>query len=407
MSDWANVAAQLANKNHTKSLSNGNVKPATGQNGSPSMSSASAKAALLAHKAALSHQADTHLSETAAQESLKDARDRALLAATKSFRQQKVLEKKSPAGLSASDQRDAELASRRITARQQETQSRRDIIHIKPEMLTEHPPIRMEVEEKRHNDALHASALSLARTVYNQRTAEQNVEPSAKDQAKQYVSLQDAAQKLAAQRIAKINESTSNLPPRSKSTRTTTNLLQKVRRGHRRSTSDDDLTSEYTRKELAYRKSQMSAVESKRSEDQQAERSRIMAAAERKVQAQMQTLDATVFAETGKMSPAMMSDWDSQARVRRANNPQVISMRDTQADSAVDVGAGKVVDRADVEYLAEQRVGPTLRGIDEAVEKRRQEDADKKERIEEEKRFARQEREKRKEDRAEQKRLEG
>jgi hypothetical protein len=131
-----------------------------------------------------------------------------------------------------------------------------------------------------------------------------------------------------------------------------------------------------------------------------------MVMAEKKVHQQMHKLDEEVFNETGKMSPAMMSEWDAKARARVREHNQ-ISMRETKPDSAVDVGAGKLVDRSEVEELAFARVGPTLRRIDHAVEKRKAEEAEQSAKEEERKRMAREEKEKTKQERAEKKKAQG
>jgi Eisosome protein 1 len=422
MSNWAHNAAVLANKNHMKNdptpipVEQGKGAVGTRTN---DKSSASAKAALLAHRSSASAPADTRLSESAAQESLNHSRDRALLAATKSMGSAKPAEKKPV--MPPLEKRDSDLAQKRIAARQQESESRRNKIHMRKEMLTEHPPIRMEVEEKRHQDALHASALSLAKNVYakNQQASgttmagNREANSDAKQQALQYVSLQGAAQKLASERLSRIKDPNDNFRnyygypdvSRSKSTRST-RVLNKVRHPRHRSSSDgeDDTTrSVLVRKQMALLQAQIAQVdESKVAQD----RARLLAAAEKKVHAQMHKLDEEVFHDTGKMSPAMMSEWDAKARARLKEHNQTTA-RETAPDSAVDVGAGKLVDRGEVEDLAVERVGPTLRGIDAAVEKRKAEEAEQRAKEEEEKRVAREKKEIKKAEKEEKKRVHG
>jgi hypothetical protein len=403
----ANTTAVLASRAHLNNAATGeSVSKPHDQSKSP-LSSASAKAAILAHKTFAPSQtvSKSHLSESAAQESIKESRNRALMAATKSMATARPTEK-APV-LAPLEKRDAELAQRRISARQQEAQSRRDIIHIRREMLTEHPPIRMEVEEKRHNDALHASAISLAKNMYPTATSTTNNSmPPIK-----HASLQDTAQKLAAERLARVRDADEGSAmrnyygvSRSKTTRSQ-NLLTKVRHPRNRSASDgDDLErSRQVRSQMAVLQAQIAQVDTdKLTQD----RAKLMAAAEKKVHQQMNDLDKKVFEGTGKMSPAMMTDWDtkSRARLRQQNH---ISPRQTLPDSAVNVGSGKLVDKAEIEDLAVERVGPTLRGIDEAVERRRAKDAEKRAREEEKRENAKAEKEKRKLEKAEAHKIHG
>src|ERR1700760_231252 len=224
MADWANAAAVLASRSHLKNGKSNNhssdvASTASGARpGSLSISqspvtsaSASAKAALLAHRSSVPSHLDMHESEKAAQESIRQSREKALLAATKSMGSVKS-EKK--VVMPSMAKRDSDSSQRRIVARQQESESRNRTIHIRREMLTEHPPIRMEVEEQRHKDALHASAISLARNVYAKNkqasgttpVARHSTGPAVTQDAKQYLSLQAVAQKLATERLSRIND---------------------------------------------------------------------------------------------------------------------------------------------------------------------------------------------------------
>jgi hypothetical protein len=408
----ANTAALLATRLHLNNAtqsSNQSTGNSTSKLRTPSsspLSSASAKAALLAHKSFSPSHIDSrsHFSESTAQESLKDSRNRALMAATKSMATARPIDRTSI--MQPTGKRDADLAQRRIVARQQEAQSRSDIIHIRREMLTERPPIRMEVEERQYNDALHTSAISMARDMYPIVTSTAN---ASKQQIK-HSSLQDTAQKLAAERLARIRDADEANAmrdyygvSRSKSARPQ-NLLQKVRHPRNRSAGDgDDLErSRQVRSQMALLQAQIAQVDSEKLAQ---DRARLMAAAEKKVHQQMNDLDQKVFEGTGKMSPAMMSDWDAKSRARSSQQNYIF--RQTVPDSAVNVGSGKFVDKGEIEDLAVERVGPTLRGIDEAVERRRSEDAEKQAREEEKRQNAKAEREKRKLEKAETHKIHG
>lgn len=446
MSDWANKAAVLANSQHQPVPAAGSSNTHTAP---PELGSASAKAALLAHKASTAPKKDSplsanaakesireakergalsaasqsftaqsnrrkesaHLSEQAAQESQRKGKERALMAATKSFGTPKSPER--TATITNSARKSMELAQKRVDSRQQESNTRHGTIHIRAEMLTEHPPIRMEVEEKEHKDALRASAISLARSVYNP-TSANNADP--KHKPMQYNSLQEQAQKLATERLSKIKNPDEHAdyrnyygvgtPARSRSTRTNS-VLQKIRhpKSQRSSSFDEDdiNRSQRVRSQMAALQSDIEKVDAQRATQ---DRARLMQAAQKKVTAQMHKMDDDVFRETGKMSPIMMSEWEIKSRQRLQQQRQT-NVREIQPDSAVNVGAGKLVDRAEIEDLANARVGPTLKGIDQVVERRKAEDAAKLAEAEEAKRQAHLEKETKKEEKAEKKRMHG
>jgi hypothetical protein len=93
------------------------------------------------------------------------------------------------------------------------------------EMYTDRPPVALEVEEKKHNDALRASAISMAKKMMDVQQqnkasgrshassgaiAAHNQKPdlgsegNLKKEAMRYIGIQEAAQKLAAERLSKI-----------------------------------------------------------------------------------------------------------------------------------------------------------------------------------------------------------
>lgn len=96
---------------------------------------------------------------------------------------------------------------------------------VSREMYTDRPPVALEVEEKKRNDALRASAISMAKKMMDVQEqnkasgrshansgaiAAQNQQPrvgaddNLKQEAMRYIGIQEAAQKLAAERLAKI-----------------------------------------------------------------------------------------------------------------------------------------------------------------------------------------------------------
>ncbi|KAF2671463.1 hypothetical protein BT63DRAFT_412489 [Microthyrium microscopicum] len=403
MSNFAATAAHLANSNRKQTSPKepdltpsssarsaaAHAKPkstnATPTQSTPStLGTASSRAALLAHSTrAQPHNASVPAPVTKSEGPT--SQEKALLAATKSFKNQQPSHNKP---VSASGQRDANIAQKRIEARRQESEKRGSrIINIAPEMLTQHPPIRMEREEKAHKEKLHSDAVALAKQAFAKQQQSRDrplTAPSSgsrslagtdsRHNAIQYLSLQETAQRMAADRLQKIEDdnpksmqSYYGYAPvqRSKSQR----LIRKaLPRGRTPSESQDVADSHRIRSQMTSLQAQINQVDESRQEQ---DRQRLLAFAQNKVRGDMQKIDEMVFKDTGKMSPAMMSDWDSKARAR-IREKRVLEK--TQPDDAIDVGGGKLLDRSEIDELAAARVKPTLAGIDERVGQRRAED---------------------------------
>ena len=371
----------------------------------PESNSASSKAATIAHASNV-RSASTRESRQAVEAAArKESEGKALLAATKSFSNRRHSEPESTFP-KANDQQ-AALAQLRLQARQRESRSRNQdksntLPSVSREMYTEHPPIRMEVEETRHKDALHASAVALARQVYamNQKhdspttesTLQRGPNHPLKQNAISHLGLQDTAQRLATERLAKIkgpDESTAfrsyyGYPterPRS---------AHLLRRGHRGvgsaesdGVADDKEHSRRIRSQMTLLEAQIAQVDASKCDQRDSDRKRVLEMAELRVQEQMHKLDENVFNETGKMSPAMMEEWDAKARAR-IHEKRV--MEDTQVTDKVNLGGGKYIDQHEIDAIAEVRVRPTLDNIDQAVGRKKAAELDEKSNKEEKKR---------------------
>ena len=302
------------------------------------------------------------------------------------------------------------------------------------EMYTDRPPVAIEIEEKKRNDALRASAISMAKKMYDVqqqhietaagRTQRSNAQSGAtaahgqkpthateadiKEQAMQYIGIQEAAQKLAAERLAKI-EPDDDAKYRSyygyeKSTRSRLSM----RRGRPRASSnpetadssDDEFTPRRIRNQMSQLNKSIAEVDAnKRDQD----RKHLLAAAERKVQAQMLGMDKKIFDETGKMSPAMIDEWDTKARAKAAANSEARM----ENHGRVHLGNGKYMDQSEIDAVAQARIQPTLDDITEKTEKRRAEEEEQRLEMEEKKREAQTEKERTAEIKADEKRIKG
>jgi hypothetical protein len=301
--------------------------------------------------------------------------------------------------------REAAMIQRKIEARQQEStdrHGRNPIIRIGAEYLGEHPPVRLEREEKAHAADLHEQAITLAKQAY---ARQQQTQVS-------HGSLSVTAQKLANDKLTRLNRSdTDDLntmksyygtpapPQRSKSQR----LLGRSKSTAFSKPGDaEDVAQSYKiRSQMNLLRAQIDHVDANQQEQ---DRKRLLQAARKKVQNDLLKMDEVVYKDTGKMSKAMMDDWDSKARERqtevRNQHNQQRAFRGLEPDKVVNIGGGRLVDQAVIDQLAQSRVKPTLVGIDEAVQKKRDIDEQKKEEKKERKR----EKEKDKEQKAELKR---
>lgn len=284
-------------------------------------------------------------------------------------------------------------------ARIQHAKSSRD-------MYTSSPPVALEVEERKRNDALRASAISMAKKMYDVQqqhidgasgrsgvsaartgaTAAHGQQPATseadiKQQAMQYIGIQEAAQKLAQERLAKIgyDENAAYRSYYGYEKQGRSKLSMRRGRPRARSTSEaapedsdsdeDDFRSRRIRNQMKQFNEQLADVDAKKREQ---DRKGLIAAAERKVQAQMQGLDKDIYNKTGKMSNSMMDDWDEKARQRALANSEAR----LENHGRVMIGNGKWMDQAEIEAIALARLQPTLDEITEKAEKRRADDAE-------------------------------
>lgn len=256
-------------------------------------------------------------------------------------------------------------------------------------MFTSSPPVKPEVDEKNHADVLHASALVMAKKMYNQqqkmfdssarmhaRSLSYPRPDDTQDQERPAMAsdtLQEAAYRLAQERLARLQEEhdkqrslheyygSSGTPQRSRFG----SIKGKLAR--RRSSSDgvlldDRRRSEQIRKQMAVLDNKLTEVdEEKRARDREA----LLAAAQRNVKAQMQQIDEKVQSDTGRVPQVTMDDWGRKAHVAAQARLAALSRNN---DGKVDIGGGKLVERSEVNKVAAQNVQPLLDEINERAE---------------------------------------
>lgn len=273
------------------------------------------------------------------------------------------------------------------------------VTNLSREMYTSNPPVAPEVEEKNRQAGLRAAAVSMAKQMYD--IQQKAIDVAATDPKSdshhaatsvhnrpgsvtssdephqgppQYVNLQEAAQKLAAERLAKLNDE--HAAYRNYYGATTTKPQSKLSirgRQRRRASSDgqgrdgDNERSKQIRSEMSLFKDKLVQVDAKK---QQADRDALMAAAQRNVRASMHGMDERVFSETGKASPAMMEEWEAKAKVKA----EAESKSRMTNHGKVNIGGGKYLDQSEVDAIAAARVQPTLDQITEKAEQQRARD---------------------------------
>ncbi|KAI1075214.1 hypothetical protein F5B20DRAFT_390965 [Whalleya microplaca] len=264
------------------------------------------------------------------------------------------------------------------------------IVHMDRQMFTSHPPVKAEVEEQKRTDVLHASALAMAKKMFDQQQKmidakkrhDGAVPPreqfdnssSISDDAQpiRFTSLQDAAYKQAQARLTKIHEE--NIKDRDyrdyygagqgQPTRRFTTIRGKFSR--RRSSSDGDVIEDRKRSQAI--RQQMSLFSSKLSEvdlkKQQQDQEALFAAAQRNVHLQLKGMDEKISAETGMAPPSTLTQWELKAHAAaQARSDDRVAQR----QSKINVG-GKWMTQEEINEIAARRVQPVLDEINEKAE---------------------------------------
>jgi hypothetical protein len=256
------------------------------------------------------------------------------------------------------------------------------------QMYTSNPPVKSEVDEKNREDVLHASAVAMAKKIFSQqqkvidqakkahasdpsspRRARSSSSLSDEGRPMQFSTLQDAAYKLAQERLSKLHEDNlknrdyqeyyGNTRPQRKFS-----IRGKLRR---RASSDGDVTedrerSRQIRKQMSIFSTKLSEVDGKK---RQHDRDALLAAAQRNVQASLQGMDDKISAKTGMVPASTLSNWEAKAHAAAQSR----SDNRLSKHGKVDIGAGKYMTQEEIDAIATQRVQPVLDEINENAEK--------------------------------------
>ena len=273
------------------------------------------------------------------------------------------------------------------------------VTNLSREMYTSHPPVAPEVEEKNREAGLRAAAISMAKQMYDvqqkaiaaasadletaesryaatsvhNREASTTTSAGAPQSTPQYVNLQEAAQKLAAERLAKLHDEHAAYRNYYGATPPPQSRLSMRGRTRRRASSDgqiddsDAARSKQIRSEMSLFNDKLAQVDATK---RQKDRDSLMAAAQRNVKASIHGMDEKVFNETGKASPAMMEDWEAKASARAKADSEARMVN----HGRINIGGGKYLDQSEIDAIAARRVQPTLDEITEKAEKQRAKD---------------------------------
>ncbi|KAL9131853.1 MAG: hypothetical protein Q9217_000299 [Psora testacea] len=268
------------------------------------------------------------------------------------------------------------------------------ITNLSREMYTSHPPVAPEVEERNKQAGLRAAAVSMAKQMYDlqQRQIEHSValrrsdsqyaastvtdrprssESSGETAPPQYASLQEAAKKLAAERLAKLHDE--HAAYRTYYGTQMPHHKKLSLRGRRRASSDglagdsDEERSKMIRNQMSLFTDTLAQVDRKK---RQKDRELLMAAAQRNVRASLCAQDERVFNETGKVTPAMMAEWEAKAKAKVEADSEARLV----THGMVNIGGGKYLDQSEVDAIATAKVQPTLDEITETAERQRARD---------------------------------
>ncbi|KAK0110795.1 hypothetical protein ONS96_002388 [Cadophora gregata f. sp. sojae] len=263
------------------------------------------------------------------------------------------------------------------------------------EMYTAAPPVQPEVDEKNRQDTLRASAVAMAQSMYQYQQRQidaathaqsgasaahrrnSSLDSADRAQPMRFNNLQEAAQKLAQERLAKLHDehaqnreyrdyySSNNSAPQSR-------LSLRGRNRNRASSlgafDEDKAQSNKIRAQMSQFSSNLSQVNAKK---RQQDREKLIAAAQRNVTKSLHGMDEKVFADTGKIAPSLLNEWEVKAHAAAQAN----SATRMENHGKVHIGGGKFIDQSEIDKVAARNVQPVLDEINEKAEAERERQA--------------------------------
>ncbi|CAG8958236.1 hypothetical protein HYFRA_00000590 [Hymenoscyphus fraxineus] len=264
------------------------------------------------------------------------------------------------------------------------------------EMYTSHPPVAPEVEERSKQDSLHASAVAMAKQMYDIQqkhidaasnahraaVSAHDRQPSPSGMSddlapmKYSANLHEAAHKLAQERLAKLhNEHAKNRDYRDYYGSPQQSSRLSIRGRTRRRASSDGLFDEDRENsnkicaQMSLFSSNLDQVDSKK---RQHDREALIAVAQRNVTNRLHGMDERVYADTGRVGPSLLSEWEVKAHAAAQAN----SASRMENYGKIDIGGGRFIDQSAVDAVAAKNIQPILDDINEKAEKERERQAE-------------------------------
>ncbi|EPE09415.1 hypothetical protein F503_07191 [Ophiostoma piceae UAMH 11346] len=237
------------------------------------------------------------------------------------------------------------------------------------QMYTSHPSIGPEHDDQAHEQMLHASAVAMAKRMYNpQAGGDSSVSGPGGTQG---TTLQEAAYKLAQERLEKLHEKygkdrefrdyyvdPNQGPVGGSSASASRRFSVRGRLRRRRSSSESEISdgrSVEIRNQMSQLSGKISASEDKKRQDRQ----NVLLAAQRNVKSQLHDIDERVYANSGRVPPATLSSWESKAHSVAQDRANAELSKYPRADQ-VDIGGGKFIPRNEVDKIATRNVQPVI-----------------------------------------------
>ena len=262
----------------------------------------------------------------------------------------------------------------------QVAQAKSMVHNISSEVPTSDTPGVADTKDKDHQAALRASTVSMSKQLVEAQEARVqgvwNPPGDLRQQAKNYLHLQEAAQRLASERLEKLDpdgvlayrEHYGYQGPQASTRRKLSVRNRRKSEGHEPANEDQERAGRI-RHQMSRFNEKLADVDNDK-EKRAKDRNSLMAAAEKAVHQRMSVMDKQVFEETGKITPAMMEEWEAKARAKAASN----SEKRLEKHGLVNVGGGKYMRDDEVEAIAQGRMQPTLDEIADNAEKQRARD---------------------------------
>ncbi|PBP27157.1 hypothetical protein BUE80_DR001947 [Diplocarpon rosae] len=267
-------------------------------------------------------------------------------------------------------------------------------------MYTANPPVQPEVDEKNRADTQRASAVAMAQGMYayqqkqiDQASAHAHAQSGAaaahshrrtssldsteETQPTRFSNLQEAAQKLAQERLAKLHdENAQNREYRdyysSTSAAAPSRLSIRGRNRNRASSlstfDEDQAQSDKIRTQMSQFSSNLDQVDAKK---RQQDRDSLIAVAQRNVTKSMHGMDEKVLADTGKIAPSLLSEWEARSHAAAQAN----SASRMENHGKVHIGGGKFINQSEIDLVASRNIQPVLDEINEKAEAERERQA--------------------------------